>query len=92
MGGGPGGYGGGYNAGMGGGGRQIYVSNVCSPISNPDAELQDQKIVDIWHQLPYNVGWQDLKDLFRQAGKTPVLFIRDHPLEPPLSSGVCLER
>jgi hypothetical protein len=21
-------------------------------------------------QLPFNVGWQDLKDLFRQAGKT----------------------
>lgn len=20
-------------------------------------------------QLPFNVGWQDLKDLFRQAGK-----------------------
>lgn len=24
---------------------------------------------DFVHQLPYTVGWQDLKDLFRQAGK-----------------------
>ncbi|KAF4536268.1 Rnp domain-containing protein [Lasiodiplodia theobromae] len=39
-------YGGG-GGGYGGGGRQLYVSN-----------------------LPYNVGWQDLKDLFRQAAHT----------------------
>ncbi|KAL2194565.1 hypothetical protein P885DRAFT_42978 [Corynascus similis CBS 632.67] len=40
-------YGGGFNPSMaGGGGRQIYVSN-----------------------LPFNVGWQDLKDLFRQAAR-----------------------
>ena len=25
-------------------------------------------IVDKFSQLPYTVGWQDLKDLFRQAG------------------------
>ncbi|KAK0610499.1 hypothetical protein B0T17DRAFT_620973 [Bombardia bombarda] len=42
-----GGTGPGFNPGMpGGGGRQIYVSN-----------------------LPYTVGWQDLKDLFRQAAR-----------------------
>ncbi|KAL8713892.1 MAG: hypothetical protein Q9220_002038 [cf. Caloplaca sp. 1 TL-2023] len=38
----------------GGGGRQIFVNNPH------DADRSSQ--------LPYNVGWQDLKDLFRQAG------------------------
>lgn len=39
--GGPGGYGGGYNAGgMGGGGRQIYVANVCHP-GQPSVLTQD---------------------------------------------------
>ncbi|GFF77305.1 uncharacterized RNA-binding protein C328.05 [Aspergillus udagawae] len=41
-----GGYGGPPGGAPGGGGRQLYVSN-----------------------LPFNVGWQDLKDLFRQAAQ-----------------------
>lgn len=72
-----GGYGG-YNAGMqGGGGRQIYVSNVCSLLPTPAIDIRcpgcsDEMratILTYWSQLPYTVGWQDLKDLFRQAGK-----------------------
>ncbi|KXX78538.1 Single-strand telomeric DNA-binding protein GBP2 [Madurella mycetomatis] len=63
---------GGFNAGMpgaaGGGGRQIYVSN-----------------------LPYTVGWQDLKDLFRQAARTGGVIRADVHLGPdgrPKGSGV----
>ncbi|KAL2024793.1 hypothetical protein VTK56DRAFT_5614 [Thermocarpiscus australiensis] len=56
-----GGYGaGGFNTGMvGGGGRQIYVSN-----------------------LPYTVGWQDLKDLFRQAARTGAVIRADVHVGP----------
>lgn len=34
-----------------------------------DALLICLVLVDSSSQLPYTVGWQDLKDLFRQAGK-----------------------
>lgn len=64
--GGRGGYQGGPGMGggmMGGAGRQIFVSNVC--IHFPT----DVDFTDNASQLPYNIGWQDLKDLFRQAGK-----------------------
>ncbi|KAL2163695.1 hypothetical protein VTH06DRAFT_5753 [Thermothelomyces fergusii] len=66
MGGGP--YGG-FNPGMaGGGGRQLYVSN-----------------------LPFNVGWQDLKDLFRQAARTGAIIRADVHIGPdgrPKGSGI----
>ncbi|KAK3348067.1 hypothetical protein B0H65DRAFT_508020 [Neurospora tetraspora] len=63
---GPGGFGGGPMAG--GGGRQIYVSN-----------------------LPYNVGWQDLKDLFRQAARNGGVIRADVHIGPdgrPKGSGI----
>lgn len=60
--GGPGGYGG----GMGGNDRQLYISNVCN---FPEwLCLPRTKLLLTVPQLPYTVGWQDLKDLFRQAG------------------------
>ncbi|KAL2151563.1 hypothetical protein VTH82DRAFT_6661 [Thermothelomyces myriococcoides] len=66
MGGGP--YGG-FNPDMaGGGGRQLYVSN-----------------------LPFNVGWQDLKDLFRQAARNGAVIRADVHLGPdgrPKGSGI----
>ncbi|OIW26830.1 RNA-binding domain-containing protein [Coniochaeta ligniaria NRRL 30616] len=62
---------GGFNPGMaGGGGRQIYVSN-----------------------LPYTVGWQDLKDLFRQAARTGGVIRADVHAGPdgrPKGSGTVL--
>lgn len=60
--------GGGAPGGAAGGGRQLYISNVCfSPKS--------------WRvltclQLPFNIGWQDLKDLFRGAGKSEPPFLK----------------
>ena len=62
-----GGYGGpgGYGGSGGSGGRQIFVNNVCSLVY---CRLWRQG-ADYSKQLPYTVGWQDLKDLFRQAGK-----------------------
>jgi len=62
-----GGFGGGMNAG-GGGGRQIYISN-----------------------LPYTVGWQDLKDLFRQAARNGAVIRADVHMGPdgrPKGSGI----
>jgi hypothetical protein len=75
---GPGAYGGGpgaFNAGMqGGGGRQLYVSNVGGESSpQPLFSLRGSHAYlpsSVSPQLPYTVGWQDLKDLFRQAGKS----------------------
>lgn len=59
--------GGGYGGAMGGGNdRQLYISNVRLVATQPDTGV----ITDLVRQLPYTVGWQDLKDLFRQAGKT----------------------
>lgn len=69
-GGGPGHFGGGgpgFGGPPGGGGRQVYVANVCIPFLYP-LGLKDSH-ADVTKQLPFNVGWQDLKDLFRQAGK-----------------------
>ncbi|TKA79203.1 hypothetical protein B0A49_03188 [Cryomyces minteri] len=66
-----GGYGGGFGGGagaMGGGGRQVYVSN-----------------------LPYTVGWQDLKDLFRQAAHQGAVIRADVHISPdgrPKGSGI----
>lgn len=64
--GGHGGYG-----GMGGGNdRQLYISNVCSfPKKVVPPSLEPLLIMS---QLPYTVGWQDLKDLFRQAGTVEI--------------------
>jgi hypothetical protein len=54
------------------GSRQIYVSNVCTALSasmSPvPAIMCFSDANDI--KLPYTVGWQDLKDLFRQAGRS----------------------
>ena len=61
--GGRGGFGGGYGGPQMGGRSQIFVSNV-SP--QPKAERSRALTCS---QIPYNVGWQDLKDLFRQGGK-----------------------
>lgn len=62
--GGHGGYGGG--GGMGGNDRQLYISNVCN---FPDWSCSPRmELLLTMSQLPYTVGWQDLKDLFRQAG------------------------
>ena len=72
QGGGGGGFGGapygggpqGYGGPPQGGARQVYVANVSS------APHVIKLILLIYLQLPYNVGWQDLKDLFRQAAVT----------------------
>ena len=48
-----------------GGRSQIFVSNVSHP-RRSERELQLKNS----SQLPFNVGWQDLKDLFRQGGKS----------------------
>ena len=82
MGGAPGGYGGGggggaggggagYNAGgLGGGPRQLYVNNVCCSRSPACCHHKvSLSTLTPRSQLPFTVGWQDLKDLFRQAGK-----------------------
>lgn len=42
-------------------GNQLYVGNVSLTFSHFDACLRS-------NQLPYQAGWQDLKDLFRAAG------------------------
>lgn len=57
---------GGPAGGAGGAGRQIYVANVCGPIL---CQIKVNYLLTRSTQLPFNVGWQDLKDLFRQAGK-----------------------
>lgn len=74
-----GGFAGGYGGatgggGGGGGGRQLYVSNVGVLFFFLSSGVIDRcwgQCVDPRVQLPYNVGWQDLKDLFRQAGRCP---------------------
>jgi hypothetical protein len=76
--GGPGNFGGGGGGGGFGGqgmgnaaGRQIYVSNVCHSLTHPliPCTVSSNMTANAPAQLPYTVGWQDLKDLFRQAGK-----------------------
>lgn len=42
-------------------GNQLYVGNVSLTFSDHDVYLYR-------NQLPYQAGWQDLKDLFRAAG------------------------
>jgi hypothetical protein len=74
MGAGPYGGGGGFNPAMaagggGGGGRQIYISNVCHSLLAHPLSRDRPVVLTKPQQLPFNVGWQDLKDLFRQAGK-----------------------
>ena len=44
-------------------GNQLYVGNVCLSL-----KLVHIIFTKIWIQLPYQAGWQDLKDLFRTAG------------------------
>ena len=44
------------------------------PYSFPRSRTRKATVLTEWSQLPYTVGWQDLKDLFRQAGK------ESHPL------------
>jgi RNA recognition motif-containing protein len=55
----------GFGAGSGGGtnpGNQLYIGNVSgdSPVFSASCLM--------FSQLPYQAGWQDLKDLFRSAG------------------------
>jgi hypothetical protein len=47
----------------------VAVDNSMSPMSVPHApDSFGEKNMLTWNlQLPFNVGWQDLKDLFRQA-------------------------
>lgn len=59
---------------MGGGNRQIYVANVCSL---PSYILTESVGVNYLPQLPYTAGWQDLKDLFRQAGMVDSIVLQD---------------
>lgn len=59
-----GGGGGGGPQGAGASGRQLYVSNVC-----PSSSAAPLASVLTLLKLPFNIGWQDMKDLFRQAGK-----------------------
>ena len=62
-----------FSGGGGNPGNQLYVGNVRLPISNPRTLSLFE---GVWHdacadnglQLPYQAGWQDLKDLFRAAG------------------------
>jgi hypothetical protein len=54
--------------GMGGGGRSVFVNNVCP------SHLSRQSALLTFLQIPYTVGWQDLKDLFRQGGEQPLKF------------------
>ncbi|PHH83466.1 hypothetical protein CDD83_2983 [Cordyceps sp. RAO-2017] len=64
----PGGFNPGFSGAPGGGGRQIYVTN-----------------------LPFNVGWQDLKDLFRQATRVGGVIRADVHVGPdgrPKGSGI----
>ena len=42
-------------------GNQLYVGNVSVPVNDICLNLNPL-------QLPYQAGWQDLKDLFRSAG------------------------
>lgn len=35
-----------------------------------------ESLLTLSQQLPFNVGWQDLKDLFRGAGMSPSLMKR----------------
>ena len=44
-------------------GNQLYVGNVCIQTT-----FKAHLIHDSHSQLPYQAGWQDLKDLFRSAG------------------------
>jgi RNA recognition motif-containing protein len=69
-----------------GGARQVYVANVC-------AHCVFDNLVTILKssQLPYNVGWQDLKDLFRQAAVTGSVIRADVHMAPdgrPKGSGI----
>ncbi|POY71740.1 hypothetical protein BMF94_5101 [Rhodotorula taiwanensis] len=53
---------GGYGGGYGGGGRGGYGGAVGGPVAGGGRHLYITG-------LPYTVGWQDLKDLFRAAGQ-----------------------
>lgn len=44
-------------------GNQLYVGNVCQLRFDPSETKRPKNL-----QLPYQAGWQDLKDLFRSAG------------------------
>lgn len=46
-------------------GNQLYVGNVCVTTFYPNRRRSPNIVLK---QLPYQAGWQDLKDLFRTAG------------------------
>ena len=47
----------------------VEADNSTSPMFVPSAKIFLAKVeLTLNLQLPFNVGWQDLKDLFRQAG------------------------
>lgn len=50
-----------------GAGNQLYVGNVRLPIRCISTRVS-VVIQNLLPQLPYQAGWQDLKDLFRSAG------------------------
>lgn len=57
----------GFGGPVGGQGRHLYITGVRSRSLAPSAPLRPDRRPSL-HQLPYTVGWQDLKDLFRAAG------------------------
>jgi hypothetical protein len=53
--------------------------NSTSPMfvaSLPCVRILWESLLTSSQQLPFNVGWQDLKDLFRSAGMSPSLMMR----------------
>jgi hypothetical protein len=93
---------GGFNPGYGGapgggppggagGGRQLYIANVCATLSLLVFLAVVQSRVLTASQLPFNIGWQDLKDLFRQAARGGNVIRADVHVGPdgrPKGSGI----
>lgn len=58
----------GFGGPVGGQGRHLYITGVRPLLDRRAARPNSPWSSSSAQQLPYTVGWQDLKDLFRAAG------------------------